>query len=778
MGDTFPVPFGRYQLVERLAVGGMAELFKATVSGAEGFKKTVVIKRILPHLAADEHFNAMFIDEAKLTARLSHPKIAQTLELGRFDGQLYIAMEFVDGLDALAVLRECAHRRTRIPAPLSVYIAQEVLDALDFAHSQTDAQGQPLNLVHRDISPSNVLLSRRGDVKLVDFGIAQATEQDHDTRSGTLKGKYGYMSPEQVVGEQIDHRSDLFSTAIVLAEMLMGRRLFTAANELDVLLMVRDVRLDRLDKYGGILDDKILQILRRGLAKDVDERYQTAAEFRDVLGEWLFDNRHRVTARDIAGLVNQLYDEAWERKRAQPVAPPEAPPAAPPRAAEVAAEIPARKVASGELPNAPTSPGPSAAPRAKSGSIPAGLRAEDAIRIVAEGDGDAVPRGVDGPDSMPVVLIEDTGSRAREEIIDLDLSSARIEALDVLGDDAVAEPAGAMSLLGGYDLGDLELELEGEGTSERDRVAAEPSGAFKLPPPDRARPVDGYTTQEIAFDDIVAAVESALPRDESNRVRALSDAELASARHRKPALTDIEAEPDDHGDFSDTSPLRVVARLARSRATGLLVVSFTAIRKEIYFGDGRPEYVSSNVASELFGEYLVANKVLTDGELSMALAMMPHYGGKLGDTLVGLGLLKPLEVFRQLSRQVREKLIDVCSWTKGQFEWFDSRRNEREAFPLDLDPYDVIGAGAMLARQDEIEAWIAARSSRTYRSAKSREPRPESFQVGAQVRALYNQLDGTRTVRDLVERYTDDAERLRFMRLLYLLVETELAQEV
>src|SRR5204862_872956 len=214
------------------------------------------IKRLLPHLVADETYKAMFIDEAKLTARLVHPKIAQTFELGRADNSLFIAMEYVEGIDVLALLREFASRKRRVDPHLGAWIAHEVLDALDYAHNLQDEGGKSLGIVHRDISPSHVLLSMRGDVKLVDFGIARAIdpERAHKSKTGTLKGKYGYMSPEQVIEQNLDARSDLFSVGVVLAELLTGRRLFAAANELDVLLMVRDARLHRLDKYGADLE--------------------------------------------------------------------------------------------------------------------------------------------------------------------------------------------------------------------------------------------------------------------------------------------------------------------------------------------------------------------------------------------------------------------------------------------------------------------------------------------------------------------------------------------
>src|SRR5262245_17552096 len=305
----FPCQFGRFQLLERLAMGGMAEIFKAKVTGAAGFEKIVVIKRILPHLAADRQFVDMFIDEAKLTVHLVHPKIVQVLEFGEVDGQYYIALEYVEGLDCLALLRACAHKRIRLPAALAAHIGAEVLDALDYAHRATDPEGRILGIVHRDISPSNVFISRRGDVKLGDFGIAHATERQSRTQAGTLKGKYGYMSPEQVVGGKLDGRSDIFAVGIVLAEMLMGRRLFTSPNDLDVLLMVRDVRLERLHKYGTDIPHALLEIVLSSLKRPPGERWASAGAFRDALLDWLFQHGTRVGPSDVGAFVRSLYVE-------------------------------------------------------------------------------------------------------------------------------------------------------------------------------------------------------------------------------------------------------------------------------------------------------------------------------------------------------------------------------------------------------------------------------------------------------------------------------------
>ena len=201
-----PSAFGRYTLLERLAVGGMAEVFRAKITSSHGFEKILVIKRILPHLAADPNFVSMFIDEAKLTAQLTHPKIVQVLDFGEVRGQYFTALEYIDGFDALGLLRVAAQKRVHIPRALAVFIVSEVLEALDYAHNARDMEGKPMQIVHRDISPSNIFISKRGDVKLGDFGIAHAQRRESKTQAGTLKGKYGYMSPEQVVG-QADRRA-------------------------------------------------------------------------------------------------------------------------------------------------------------------------------------------------------------------------------------------------------------------------------------------------------------------------------------------------------------------------------------------------------------------------------------------------------------------------------------------------------------------------------------------------------------------------------------------
>ena len=761
MGD-FPLGFGRYQLVERLALGGMAELFVATSPGEHGFQKKLVIKRLLPHLVADETYNAMFIDEAKLTVRLVHPKIAQTFELGKVDDQLFIAMEYVDGIDVLALLREFASRRRRVDPQLAAWIAHETLDALDYAHNLPGEDGKPMGIVHRDISPSNVLLSVRGDIKLVDFGIARAKdpERAHKSKSGTLKGKYGYMSPEQVIEQSLDARSDVFSVGVVLAELLTGRRLFAAANELDVLLMVRDAKLARYEKYGMDIEPSLSDIVRKSLKKPVDERWQSAAQFRDALSEWMYEHRHRVGPKNVADVVVDLRDSVRERRNKaasseQPVLVED------PAVSRVPSEndgAPMIIVDGGDsMPVISLSYEPAAADEAKparaisvsdlaasSAAAQASKRAETVAGrpIKAGGPPVQVPQASVPP--QPIKARTATGIAPRRagvvEVPIADTISAAVEAI------TLPEPSESVGII----------------IDEAPGGAPVPPGMHTQTEDSQMRSFDDLTEEPVRTKDIGIKLPS---QEEAMRKRPPTP----------PSLSDIAEPPDDAGEFHITSPLRVLFRLMTARATGLLVVAVGGIKKEIYVRDGQPEYVSSNVASELFGNYLVSKGVLSDGELAMALAMMPHYGGKLGDTLVGLGLLKPLEVFRHLTRQVRSKIIDVCTWNKGGFGWYAGRENPREAFPLDFNAFEILGAGAMALAEDFIESWIAKNGSLRLRASRTRRVGPERFEVKGLVQVC-DLLDGKRTVGDLVEMQAERVERLKTGRMLCLLEACDLAR--
>ena len=233
------IPFGKYLLLERIAVGGMAEVFLSKSFGIEGFEKVIAIKRILPTMAEDDDFIEMFIDEAKIAGHLNHANIVPIYELGKIGESHYIAMEYVWGKDLLQIMNRFRRMRKRMPPTMVGFIATKMCEALEYAHTKRDRRGQPLNLIHRDISPQNILCSYDGAVKLIDFGIAKAASRTTKTQAGVLKGKFGYMSPEQVRGLPIDHRSDIFAVGTCMYEMLTADRLFVGESDFSTLEKVR-----------------------------------------------------------------------------------------------------------------------------------------------------------------------------------------------------------------------------------------------------------------------------------------------------------------------------------------------------------------------------------------------------------------------------------------------------------------------------------------------------------------------------------------------------------
>lgn len=274
---------GPYELGERLGLGGMAEVFVAYRAGPHGFAKKVALKRILPELAQDPRFVAMFCDEARISAPLCHPNIVQVIDFGESQGELFMAMEYVEGVSLAKLLRYVSGRRERFPLGAALFIAHEVLSGLAFAHSACDENGNPLHIVHRDVSPGNVLIGRAGDVKLADFGIVRSAYVDRRTYPGELKGKVGYMSPEQVMGVEVDPRSDLFTVGIVLSEMLIARPLFSGQNEFDILTKIYEADISAIERYGADLSPGVRDVLRQALAKAPNDRFESARDFADAL---------------------------------------------------------------------------------------------------------------------------------------------------------------------------------------------------------------------------------------------------------------------------------------------------------------------------------------------------------------------------------------------------------------------------------------------------------------------------------------------------------------
>jgi serine/threonine protein kinase len=303
-----PIPFGRYRLVERIGAGGMATVYRAMIAGPAGFERDVVVKMMLPELADNPEFVTMFMNEAKLAARLHHPNIAQVQELGFESDNVFIAMEYIDGVDLSQLLTELTTRGERVPLATACFMVREICDALAYAHAIIDTEGRPINIVHRDISPSNIMLGRDGSVKLLDFGIAKLLEDkgaEESTRVGTLKGKYSYMAPEQALGRPIDHRVDIFATGVVLHELLTGKRLFKAASDFETLRNVAAAHVSAPSASNPEVTPELDTIVLRALAREADERYQTAQEMGEALDE--LGNAFRMTRPRFAALLRRYY---------------------------------------------------------------------------------------------------------------------------------------------------------------------------------------------------------------------------------------------------------------------------------------------------------------------------------------------------------------------------------------------------------------------------------------------------------------------------------------
>jgi len=308
--------YGPYELLEKIAVGGMAELFRAKRTGVEGFEKVLAVKRILPHLSDNKEFVDMFIDEAKMVAGLAHPNIVQIFDLGKIEKSYYIAMEYVHGRDLRSILRRAKEKGAGVPRELAVLVASRVCSALEYAHRKKDDRGQKMKIVHRDVSPQNILISFEGDVKLTDFGIAKAATKATAHESGALRGKLLYMSPEQAWGKPMDRRSDIFSLGLVLYEMLTDQRPFLGSSELSILEMVRECRIAPPRSINPEIPEDLEQAVMKALARDPDERYADAADMQKDLELHLHTGRPP-TGADIARFMQELFGQ---EERGEPVA--------------------------------------------------------------------------------------------------------------------------------------------------------------------------------------------------------------------------------------------------------------------------------------------------------------------------------------------------------------------------------------------------------------------------------------------------------------------------
>jgi serine/threonine-protein kinase len=618
----------------------MAEVYLARRAGPHGFQKLVALKRILPQFVRDADFVAMFVDEARVCARLSHPNIVQVFDFGEQDGELYMAMEYVDGTTGARIIRASATRGEEIPLDVCLHITLSILHALEYAHTARDDDGRPLSLVHRDVSPGNVLIDRSGAVKLTDFGIARAAEIERRTDQGQLKGKLGYMSPEQVVGRDLDPRSDIFTLGIVLAEMLILRPLFSGGKELDVLLRIRDADLSSIDRAAARVPDDVRSVLFRALARDPMLRWPSAGAFAEAIDQVVRRRRLQVGPSRLAAFIEKM-----------------------------------------------------------------GLVVGDDIEEDTAGGG--------SPASTAPLRVD---------------TSTRLILLDGEEQSRPTAPG-----------------IEAQAVSPPIYRVQDPAGTVQGPMP-FPQLIELFATGQLGSSCLVA-------REKGRFKPAVEYAEL-SRFMMSPALQwDVDF-PSDKIDCGVLDPARLPTRLfhlAVRRETGAFVLRNGNLKKRIFFVEGSPECVTSTDKRELLGEFLIERGQVLRMEVEMALAMLPRFGGRLGDALVGIGVLRPIELFRAIHDQTQERLIEIFCWKTGEVSFSRGTRSQEETFPLGVDTYELLGRGVRRGYgYQELEALLDPVREEVLEPVSAPPVRLEMFRLPEREAAVIASVTGKTTLGKLV----------------------------
>ncbi|MFZ5446958.1 MAG: protein kinase domain-containing protein [Myxococcota bacterium] len=421
-----PSIFGKYLLLERLNVGGMAEVFVAKAFGVEGFERILAIKKILPTMAEDEEFITMFIDEARISVQLNHANVVHIHELGKHDDAYYIAMEYVSGKDLRALLERFRRRKEIMPTAMAVFCATKICEGLDYAHRKKDARGQELHIIHRDVSPQNILISYEGEVKIIDFGIAKAANRSQKTQAGILKGKFGYMSPEQVRGLPIDRRSDVFAVGVILYEMLTGEKLFVGESDFSTLEKVRNAEVPAPRQFNPNIPAGLEKVVMKALAREVEDRYQWASDLQEDLMRFLLAGDAIYSAKHLSAFMKDAFAEDLlrENEKMERFASVERPEQVEPSGITAAPKAPPRR---------PTAPQTPAAPALS--ALSGGGRRPTQNVAVAAGSG-AVAVGmqsakIDIPPPTEEELAEMDGAKDRTVIVDNSASADNSTAVGI-----------------------------------------------------------------------------------------------------------------------------------------------------------------------------------------------------------------------------------------------------------------------------------------------------------------------------------------------------------
>lgn len=587
-------PFGPFVLERRIAVGGSAEVFLARPKIGVQPAPRLVVKKLLRAAREGGDFDALE-REAALHRAVTHRNVVTVFGAGMVGDEPYLAMEYVDGVDLYRLLRRADAEQRKFPPGLAAFIARRVAAALAAVHSAHDAEGNALHIVHRDVTPSNIYLSIDGQIKLGDFGIARFEQRVKPAQSGSgsgtgLKGKFGYLAPEQVAGEPFDHRADLFALTAVFGEMLIGERVFPGSGQLAVLLAIRDVNIGPLRQAARNLPEGVLELCEKGLARDPDARFQDATELSIALAEFEQPSPDELQAT-LAEWVN------WAKDSSQ-----------------LARQI--------------------------EGQVRDSVQRMRAVRARSSGGIPAVT-----PTAKPPSDSAQSSS----------LSNVRRSDGQVLSGVSFAK-----------------------------------------------------LIEMIAIGDLSADDEVALMGHEYRFIRDVHEL----GRHLLPSTTATTSRlfepgiPDYQVLLRDTPMLEVLSHMRQKGESGALFVergmnTGGASRKEIYLDKGRLLHVASSEREELLGEYLVRRGRLTREQLEQALGTLSNYGGRLGDTLIGIGLVDAVDVFRAIRDQGRDRVATLCGWAEGLVTFYRGTAPQRVEFPLDLDLASPMMAGAIVRAKGE-----------------------------------------------------------------------------
>lgn len=727
-GRMRPRQFGKYTLLEKIGTGGMAEIFKAVARGAGDFQKVLVVKRILLRYSRDPSFVKMFKDEALITAPLQHANIVSIYEFDQVDGQYYLAMELVNGLDLQAVMARANKIGITVPVRAAMYIVGEVCKALWYAYNARDAYGKDLKIIHRDVSPSNILVSFDGEVKVTDFGVAKATtSKGETTQNGVLKGKLGYMSPETVLGRQVDNRSDLFSLGIILFELLTLKRMFLGKTDLQTLINIRDADVEKRLARHPEIEPGIADIIRKALARRPEDRYSSAQEFLDGIQDYLFATRMRVSQGDVVALMKELFSEKIDRELL---------------------------------------------PLGIDDTTGVGSRSDD-LESVRDGDAASQPQE---PESSEPVQISATGSSISVPAESTGSSSGQSASSEV------SEPSessynevdtSAREDSSGSDLPIDDKPGEHLRESTRNTKVKPEVSLFRI------RDAAGKVFGPISFENLLGLLKSrAVTEDELVSVDDADWCRLGDLSMVQNYLNEVRPSLDRsrlifEGNIDQRFVVRMLTRICRKQnLTGLLVLKKGVNQKEIYFAGGRPRIIFSNLKDELFGEYLVRRRVVALQNLAQAVNGMS--GGRLGDSLVAQGAVGSHEMALLLSEQFRDRFLQIFEWTEGWCGFFDDVKIPQGVVQQDVEPMELVALGVRTKVQAGlVNSWMSEHAQHRFLfCTDSRVSVDELKMIPREMRVV--NLIGTRdSIRAILDGLPQSPEWTATVnRVIYLLLET------